>query len=222
MTTSIPIKGTPTDNFVKNYSNINNEISTPNVSTIRPDNKEQGFNQDLTTIDLIQVQAPKIFISGYQIDKSILLSYIPSMILFIVLWYVFKFNQTKCKLMTIFFWISIAIWLRNINAHRMEMLDHVNEEWTTMLQMRETVIIFLSVIMVFTMFLQNIKKDTTPYDYFVLVTIIFILCIGVFWYTTEDTSIMVRNVRNLYSACQNNAVLLFMAYILKTFICPSI
>ena len=144
------------------------------------------------------------------------------MILFIVLWYVFKFHQTKCILMTIFFWISIFIWLRNINSHRMEMLDHVNEEWTTMLQMRETVIIFLSVIMVFTMFLQNIKKDTTQYDYFVLVTIIFVLCIGVFWYTTEDTSIMARNVRNLYSACQNNAVLLFMAYILKTFICPSI
>lgn len=209
--TSSPSTKTSSDDFLEETKN-------------NDENTLESSPEDITKLDFIEVDAPKYHpfkpFSNYPVDKATIHSHLPGMILWVFLWYSLGFGKTGCKIMDYFFVFGTLFWLRQIHYRRNEMMGHVDDEWDTLMQMREMVLIFFSIITVFTVFFKNIKSDAGGYDYLVLSIIIIILCVGILWYTIEDTSVMTREIRSIHNTSYTLSILLFMAYMIRTFICP--
>ena len=182
------------------------------------ENQEQEEDgSDILKLDFIEYEAPKIFIGNYPIDKSTIMTFSVGILLWIILYFKLGINKVECKLVKPFFIITIIFWILQIHDRRNEKLVHISLESASKHRARESTIVILSIIAIFTAFSWT-RLPTQ--DQAILGTSLMALLFGSFWFTSADTSPSYRNVRNVHITSIYLGIFLFMTFVLKDMICP--
>ena len=117
------------------------------------ENQEQtDKGEDILKLDYIEYEAPKFYIGNYPIDQSTVMTFSVGIILWIILYFQLGLNKSDCKLIKPFFIISILFWLSQIHNRRNEKLAHISNESTSKHRARDSTIVILSIIALFTAF----------------------------------------------------------------------
>jgi hypothetical protein len=185
-------------------------------------NNNSGDDSDILKVDYIEYDAPKFFPfkalgSDYPVDQSTLKIFGTALILWVILIWKLKTKNYNCKPVNVFILLSIVFWLFQIHDRRNEKLSHVSNELTSKHRARDSAIIILSIVAIFTAFSWT---NLQPKDQAILGSSLISLLIGSFWYTSEDNSIQYRSIRNIHIATMTLGILFFMLFIIKDMICP--
>jgi len=185
-------------------------------------NNDKGDDSDLLKVDYIEYDAPKFFPfkalgSNYPVDKSTLKIFGIALLLWIIIIKKLDVTEYKCKLINVFIIFSILFWLLQIHDRRNETLSHISNELTSKHRARDSAIIILSIVAIFTAFSWT---KLQPKDQAILGYSLVSLLIGSFWFTSKDESIQYRNVRNIHIGTMTLGILFFMLFIIKDMICP--
>lgn len=179
--------------------------------------KETDNGEDLLKLDYIEYEAPKFYIGNYPIDQSTVMTFSVGIILWIILYFQLGLNKSECKLIKPFFIISILFWLSQIHNRRNEKLAHISNESTSKHRARDSTIVILSIIALFTAFSWS---RVQPQDQAILGCSLLALLFGSFWFTHEDTPVLYRNVRNVHVTSIYLGIILFMTFVVKDMMCP--
>lgn len=198
---------------------VNDELINEEV----PDNdNDNGDDSDILKVDYIEYDAPKFFPfkalgSDYPVDKSTLKIFGIALLLWIIIVKKLDINEYNCKIINVFVIVSILFWILQIHDRRNEKLSHISIESSSLNSARDSTIIILSIVAIFTAFSWT---NLQPKDQAILGSSLISLLIGSFWFTSEDDSIQYRTVRNIHIATMTLGILFFMLFILKDMICP--
>lgn len=179
-------------------------------------------DSSLLKVDYIEYDAPKYFPfkalgSDYPVDKSTLKIFGISLLLWIIILKKLDINENNCKIIKVFVIVTILFWLLQIHDRRNEKLSHISIESSSLNSARDSTIIILSIVAIFTAFSW---ANLQPKDQALLGSSLISLLIGSLWFTSEDNSIQYRSVRNIHIATMTLGILFFMLFILKDMICP--
>jgi hypothetical protein len=195
---------------------VNDKIIEQNITD------SENNDQDLLKLDVIEYDAPKFFPfkafgSDYPVDQNTLKVFGTTLIIWLLLIWKLKTKNYNCKLINVFLILSVLFWILQIHDRRNEKLSHVSNELTSKHRARDSAIILLSIVAIFTAFSWT---KLIPKDQVILGLSLLSLLIGSFWYTSEDNSIQYRSVRNIHIATMTLGILFFMLFIIKDMICP--
>lgn len=179
-------------------------------------------DESLLKVDYIEYDAPKYFPfkalgSDYPVDKSTLKIFGISLLLWIIIIKKLNINENNCKIINVFIIVTILFWLLQIHDRRNEKLSHISIESSSLNSARDSTIIILSIVAIFTAFSW---ANLQPKDQALLGSSLITLLIGSLWFTSEDNSLQYRNVRNIHISTMTLGILFFMIFILKDMICP--
>ena len=198
---------------------VNDEI----IDEVINDNDDNDDNDSsLLKVDYIEYDAPKFFPfkalgSNYPVDKSTLKIFGIALILWIIIVKKLNIKEDNCKLIKVFVIVSILFWILQIHDRRNEKLSHISIESSSLNSARDSTIIILSIVAIFTAFSW---KNLKPKDQAILGFSLISLLVGSLWFTSEDNSLQYRTVRNIHIATMTLGLLLFALFIVKDMICP--
>lgn len=185
-------------------------------------NTNTNGDSDILKVDYIEYDAPKFFPfkalgSNYPIDQSTLKIFGIALILWIIIVKKLDINEYNCKIINVFVIVSILFWILQIHDRRNEKLSHISIESSSLNSARDSTIIILSIVAIFTAFSWT---NLQPKDQAILGYSLISLLIGSLWFTSEDNSLQYRTVRNIHITTMTLGILFFMLFIIKDMICP--
>lgn len=184
---------------------------------------EEDRNKTLK-VDFLEEEAPKYNLPfGYKMDKSTAHAFLPALIMYIVVVNYSNIipDSDDCIFVKGFFYVSIILWLFLVHNRRTEKVIHISNEYTSLQRARESNIVILSVITLYSVFNclctrslpdENSAKILVGYG-------IFSLLIGSIWYTCEDTPLNYRQIRNIHIAGTTSGLFCFILFILNKYFC---
>jgi len=196
----------------------NDKLIEENQDKIDSESSNQTSDNDSEDIlkkDYIEDEAPKykidIFGINYQFDRSTVLTFIPGIFIYTIAFVALGLHKTDCKGLKIAFLCSIGFWIFQIHNRRNEKVQHITGESASKQRARDSTIVILSIISLYTVFTK--KKD--PLLGVSILSVIF----GAFWFTHEDLPLHYRLARNVYVTSLTIALNCFGLYIIKDFFC---
>lgn len=175
-------------------------------------------------VDFLEEDAPKFnWPFGYKVDRSTVYAFFPALIMYIVIVNYSKIlpDSEDCIFVKGFFYASIILWLFLIHNRRKEKVIHISNEFTSLQRARESNIVILSVITLYSVF-NCLCTQSLPDENSAKIMIgyaIFALLIGSIWYTCEDTPLNYRQIRNIHVAGTTTGLFCFILFILNKYFC---
>jgi len=201
----------------------NDDLIDNQQSNIDADVEAQKKEADMNEIlkkDYIETDAPKynidLFGLKYQIDKSTIQFFLPGLVVYVATFMILGLHNSDCVLLKIMFLVGIFFWVLQIHNRRNEKLQHVTGESVSKHRARDSTIVILSIITLFTVFSKD-KRDKENAG--LLGVSILSLIIGSFWYAHEDTPELYRNKRNIHISSLTVALMMFALFIIRNYLC---
>lgn len=198
-------------------ANKNDQLIDDNLNKIDSETdaeRAQNDSEELLKKDYIEEPAPKynvdLFGFKYQLDKSTVHTFVPAMVIYVSLFFLLGLHN-DCIGVKITFVLSLVFWFVQIHNRRNEQVQHISGESTSKHRARDSAIVILSIMALFTV----LGKNNSP----LLGAGILILIVGSFWYTHEDLPLHYRFARNVYVSSLTTALMMFALFIVKNYLC---
>tara|TARA_B110000285_G_scaffold235072_1_gene314548 strand:+ start:1047 stop:1646 length:600 start_codon:yes stop_codon:yes gene_type:complete len=191
------------------------EANQNKIDSESSNGKIDNDSDDILKKDYIENDAPKynlnLFGLEYALDKSTVLTFVPGLFLVVAIFFALKMQNSDCVGVKITFVMSVFFWIFEIHNRRKEKIQHISGESASMTRARDSAIVIMSIITLFTVF-GNHRDPLLGFA-------ILILTFGSFWFTFEDEPDNYRFGRNVHVAALTAALQLFGIFIVKTYIC---